>query len=86
MWKIFSITQRTAKKKTAYRRKLTRKFIQPVIPAADTITFESASAITIAQRIPIKNIAHFLKVAESMPILGSRTIKISDKGLFASQK
>ena len=69
---------RIAKKKTAYRTKFIRKLIQPVIPAADTITFESASAITIAQRMPIKKVAHFLTVAESMHILGYGAIKISD--------
>jgi hypothetical protein len=35
--------------------------------------------MTIAQRIPIKKVTHFLTVAESMHILGSGTIKISDK-------
>ncbi len=49
-----------------------------MIPAADTITFERASAITIAQRMPIKKVAHFLTVAESMHILGTGSIKISD--------
>jgi hypothetical protein len=51
-----------------------------VNPAADIIMDESASAITTAQRIPIKNIVHFLIIAESMDVLGFLTIKISIKG------
>jgi len=35
------------------------------MPVADTIAFESLSAITMAQRIPIKKIAHFLTGAKS---------------------
>ncbi|MCX6683559.1 MAG: hypothetical protein NTZ37_02355 [Methanoregula sp.] len=93
MWKIFSIAYRIAKKNAAYRIKFAKNFIQPSIPKADTIMVERASAISIAQRIPIKNNAHFLIVADSMVILGFLAIKTSITGrtrkwsssLFSSQ-
>jgi hypothetical protein len=47
------------------------------MPVADTIAFESLSAITMAQRIPIKKIAHFLTGAKSMDNVRVQTIKTS---------
>jgi hypothetical protein len=77
MWNIFSRVKRIVKKKNVYRIKLTRNFIQPTIPVADTSRFESASAITMAERIPIKKTAHFLTGAKSMDKVGFQSIKTS---------
>ncbi len=52
-------------------------FIQPPIPVADIMAVESVSAITIAQRIPIKKTAHFLTGAKSMDTFGVQTMKTS---------
>jgi hypothetical protein len=70
MWKNLSSAYRIAKKNAAYRIKFAKNFVQPTIPAADTSMLERASAIIIAQRIPRKNNAHFLSVADSMDKLG----------------
>jgi hypothetical protein len=66
IWKIFCRAERIKKKKTAYRIKLTRNFIQPTIPVDDTNAFERVFEITMAQRIPIKKTAHFLTGAKSI--------------------